>query len=314
MNFLKEDAMHVQLPFKDEVQEFEWWYFDANSDDGTHIVAMYSVNDTRLKPRKPSIRYNAYYENGDSAWELEEFTRDEVTVSYEKCEARFNNQYCVDFGEYYEIYTMINGNGCKLKFYPQIPHYFTPENPPNMGWTVAAPHAKVEGIIYKDGKEIPFKGEGYHDHNWGHNNMNKRYKQWYWGKIHTPDLCLDYGLMVMKDDSLLLGLLAIDKDGTVLCEPNPETMRICKSELKDVVFDSEMGEEYARNVKLFYKKDGIEISVNIELDRIVMSEKTKVKPGESCYRYVGKEHTIIKKENTVKEYDTSELHEIVYLY
>lgn len=317
LKFIKDDAMQLQMPLKNTDTDFEWWYFDASSKDGTHIVVMFSVNDTRLVPKQPSIRFNAYYDNGESSWECEAFDRENVLVNHERCNATFDNdQYCIDKGDHYEIYTKINGNGCKLKFYPLLPHHYIPESETAMGWTIAVPHARVEGVIYKDNKEISFKGDGYHDHNWGATPMSKFFKSWYWGKIHTEDFCIDYGLMIPKGDAPyhLTSIVTIDGDGTILCEPSPEGLKNSSSEILDVVYDDYMECEHANKLTMLHKNGDLEIKVTIDVERIVMREKAEKRPAESAYRYVGKEHTVMTRNGEVKEYNTSGLHEIVYLY
>ena len=60
IDYIKADATHINFPVTNREEHFEWWYFDAHFDNGDHFVVMYSLNDTRLKPRKPSVRLNIY--------------------------------------------------------------------------------------------------------------------------------------------------------------------------------------------------------------------------------------------------------------
>jgi len=314
MKYNKDDAMHIEFPIKNVEKDFEWWYFDAALEDGTHVVVMYSTNDTRLKPRAPSVRLNIYYPDGNDVWECKEYEQREISISYDKCDVKLGEEYCIDNGDHHEIYSFINGNGVKLKFYPLLPGFFTPAVGPVMGWTVAIPHARVEGIIYKDGEEIEVKGQGYHDHNWGDTPMGENFDSWYWGKIHAEDICIDYSVMMPKGGGNPMGvLLAMDENGTLLV-PIPEVQMATKVILEDKVYDEYMECEYAKKLTLDYSSEALSIKIEIENIKMVMREKTKSKPGESAFRYVGDEKTTVVKNGVKKEYRTSALHEIVYLF
>jgi len=313
-NFIKEDAMHIAFPVKDRENEFEWWYFDAALDNGDHLVVMYSTNDTRLKPRRPSVRTNIYEANGNEIWELKEYKETEVSLSYDKCDTHLGEEYCIDKGGYYEFYTNINGNGAKLKLYPENPHWSRPAGKNIMGWTVAVPQGRVEGVIIKNGIETKVKGTGYHDHNWGFKPMGNIFKNWYWGKVHTEDISIDYSVMVLKFGKILLGTALItDKDGVIFEPSILSSLFKLKSKLNKISKDPDMGFEYANEIVIKLKDKNFKMDLKIEVDHMVMKEKAKFTPSESAYRYIGKETMTITRDGVEKTYNTKSLHEIVFL-
>lgn len=314
MMYNKDDAMHIAFPPGNPSVDFEWWYFDAAFNNGEHFVCMYSTNDTRLQPRQPSVRTNIYCANGDEIWECKPYKNEDVTVSYERCDARFGDEYCIDCGDYYELYTYINGNGAKLKFYPVLQGWSRPADPQLMGWTIAIPQGRVEGELYKGGSVIPVKGIGYHDHNWGHHSMGDIFKNWYWGKIHTDDFCVDYGIIIPKNgEKPLTAAIAMDKDGMIFSPDISGDTFTAEVSLENISQEPEMGYDFAKKINLKVSDEKAKIEITIDIERIVMREKAINRPSESVYRYIGKEVTKLTKETETKVYNTSSLHEIVYL-
>jgi hypothetical protein len=47
---------------------------------------------------------------------------------------------------------------------------------------VVAPVGKAEGTVTVDGKQRPFTGEGYHDHQWGNTAFSTFIEHWRWGR------------------------------------------------------------------------------------------------------------------------------------
>ena len=313
-NFIQEDAMHLDFPIKDIKKDFEWWYFDAALDNGDHLVVMYSVNDTRLKPRRPSVRTNIYEANGNEIWEMKEYLETEISLSYDQCDATFGKEYCIDRGGYYEFYTNINGNGAKLKLFPENPHWSMSAGKNLMGWTVAVPKGRVEGVIIKNGIETQVKGTGYHDHNWGSKPMSAMFKNWYWGKIHTEDVSIDYAIMIPKiGKKPFTSILVTDKSGVIFEPKFSSSLFKVKTILNNISKEPEMGFDFANEIILKIKDKNIKMHLKIEIDRIVMKEKALFLPSESAYRYIGKETMTINRKGEENIYRTKSMHEIVYL-
>lgn len=316
-NYVKADATHINFPVTNREEHFEWWYFDAHLDNGDHFVVMYSLNDTRLKPRRPSVRLNIYPKGQPDIWKIKEYSENEVQTSYEKCDAQFGKEYCRDCGDYYEIYTFIDGYGAKLRLSKKN-HPFTTEGVDfPLPWTVAVPSGNIEGELHKNGETIQVKGVGYHDHNWGEKTLAGAFKNWYWGKVHTADISIDYAMFMNNDDSVGIPIALVTDEHSLLMTPidSPKGANPTKfhGEVNATMFDEMMGYTFAKEFTLKGKKGDISFVLNIKLDEIVMKEKGDLNPGEDVYRYIGKEKLIVTRNGKTKTYNESSLHEIVYL-
>ena len=317
INYTKADATHIKFPVTDREAHFDWWYFDAHFDNGDHFVVMYSLNDTRLNPRQPSVRLNIYPKGELEIRKIKEYTEADVTTSYEKCDATFGQEYCKDCGDHYELYTMIDGYGAKLKLNKKN-HPFTTEGyPVPMGWTVAVPSGPIEGELYKGGQAIKVKGIGYHDHNWGEKSLAGAFKNWYWGKIHTPDISVDYSMMIgLNGDIAVTGALITDETSIYMSpldiyeEPNISKI---VGVINATMTEKTMGYTFAKDFTLKGAKGDFSFIANIKLEKIVMIEKAEVAKSEDAYRYIAKEELIVTKNGETKTYHTDGLHEIVYL-
>lgn len=321
------DSLHIKYPVKKRDTESEWWYFDAALDNGDHFVVMYSVNDTRLYPRQPSVRTNLYEADGTDYWLIRKFSERETAFSREKCDVRMGEQWCMDCGGYYEVYTNIDGYGAHLKFTPLVPSWQAgkdgvaariPMTKVLGAWVVALPMAKVEGTLFKNGQEITVHGEGYHDHNWATINPGKFLDHWHWGKVHNTDIAIDYAVLIPKKPfKKPMGLLLVlDKNGVVM-EPAVKTMLKgdVAVQLLNEKTEPELGLTFANGIRMTGKTGNTLIELEITLKRIVMKEKNGLPvSGESVYRYIGNETLTVTQDNEKKTYHSSLLHEIVFLH
>lgn len=309
-----DDAIHIDFPVNNPEADFEWWYFDAALDNGDHFVSMFSVNDVRLLPRQPSVRTNIYEANGNEIKEINIYDESQVSFSYERCDVTEGVNFIIDQGYYYELYTNINGNGAHLRFYPLHPSWSrSPSRLLHMGWTIAIPYGTVEGVLIKNGEEIPVSGQGYHDHNWGTTPMEMDH--WYWGKVHTEDISVDYVILIPEiGGAPITGVLITDENG-VIAEPDIVTSLLnIRTELNDIQHEPIMGLDFANQLVIDVIKIGefFEMSLTIEMDHIVMMDEAQFTPSQSAYRYIGNETMAVKRSGKTKTYNTHSLHEVVY--
>jgi hypothetical protein len=311
---IKDDAMHLAFPIKNRADEFELWYFDASLDNGDYLVVMYSINDTRLNPSQPSVRTNIYEQNGNQIREVRKYQESEVNVSYERCDVKMGEEYCVDRGGSYEFHANMNGNGAHLVFYPLHPSWSRPASRSIMGWTVAIPYGTVEGVLMKSGKKLPVKGTGYHDHNWGTRPMGAIFRNWYWGKVHTQDISVAYGIMIPRiGKKPFTGILVTDEYGIIL-EPKMATSLFrVKTRLNKMEREPSLGYHIANQLVMNVKEKGFEMKLTIDIDRLLMKDVRSLIQSESFYRYIGNAKLVVKRGGAEREYQTTSLHEIVFL-
>ena len=321
-DFLKHDAMHLTFPMENRETDFEWWYFDAELDTGDHVVVMYSMNDTRVYPRQPTVRLNIYPPDGHEISELVRYSDDQVSVSYDKCDVHLGDNFCIDQGDHFEIKVMCNGHGFHLKLFKDFSHWVIGKTPQEMeqapmGWTIAVPQGRVEGTFVKDGIETTVTGIGYRDHNWGTKPMSTGFRNWYWGKLHTPEYSVDYSIMIPREGEPQPRCLVFSKDGTVIDPVFNRDGLVMTGSVENMVpaSESKLGLPYAKTLKMKASQGDFEIEFQIDQDHIVMAElplKECAPHGEPAYRYIGNETIRITKAGKTEEFKTKALHEIVF--
>lgn len=313
--YIIEDAMHNEFPVLNKMSENEHWYFDARLDNGDYFVAMYMSNDHRLDNPQPSVRANIYESTGNEIAELQVIDTSKVTVDYDRCNVKMGDNYCIDHGNYFEVYSKINGNGAHLKYYPQHPSWSKSPSKFGMGWTVAIPYANVEGFLFKDGKKIPIKGKGYHDHNWDTKPMKNKYEYWYWGKVHTEEISIVYAVLVpLSGKKPITALLVTDKNGTIIKPSAITALFKVNTQLTDFKREEELGLSFANSLNIIVKKGEFRLNVDVELDRIVKKRGPLHNKGKTAYRYISNNRITIENNGIIKEIeDNNSLHEVVYL-
>ena len=320
------DALHISYPPAKKDEEGEWWYFDADLSTGDKLVLMYSVNDTRIYPRTPSVRVDLYESDGTEHSLIKKFTYDEATFSAEKCEARYaDGQYCVDAGDCYEVSALIEGYGCRLRFFGEVPPWMGGEDGTTgvspdggvKGWIAPQAMARVEGMLVKDGEEIAVTGTGYHDHNFSTYNTGNEIDHWHWGKVHTPELTLDYSVLYPRMEGVPpVCIVLAEGPNDFYCEPRDAFHQAggVKVRMLDEKIEPELGLTFAHRFVIDVATDEIKFTLDVAVDRFVMKQRSEDLPtgGESAYRYIGTEKLTIEKGGQTKTYDTHSLHEVVF--
>jgi hypothetical protein len=320
------DKLHINYPVKERNKEAEWWYFDADLDNGDRIVLMYSVNDTRLYPRKPSVRFDLYEKNGQNHSFINEYEEKTATFSREKCDANFaDKEWCKDCGDHYEVKAIHDGYEIDLRFYGEVPSWQAgtegelmrnPKTGEEKAWVVAQPAARVEGKLIKDGQEIAVKGSGYHDHNWMNMDNGAMLDHWHWGKVHTDDLAIDYGIMIPASPYIkpVITLLVEDKNHLYL-EPGDEHNKNgeISFELLDEAKEPTLGLTFANRLVIHANTPEIKLDLDIKIDHFVMKDMNELPTGgESAYRYVGNELLVVNRNDHEERYESNSLHEVVF--
>lgn len=191
----KDDAIHIyKAP-----DYYEWWYCDAQFDNGYSCVIVYHWLCGFLKPRIPTVTKNIYTPDGGNISSGKAFQPGECSASEDKCDVKLGESYICQKGNTYEIYAPGKKSGAHLVFKRLLPGwkpkgtgYLYDKNRQKQGWLVPVPRAEVTGKLIVDGKEINVKGFGYHDHNWSNVNMYDSFRSWFWGRLHHPEYTLIY--------------------------------------------------------------------------------------------------------------------------
>lgn len=203
---------------------YEWWYFDAISADKkwSIVIIFYEGNPfstnyikgkyTKQASEYPAISISVYKEGKTEFYSFLEFPKskflydqdDELHLSIGGC--AFHRTTLSDAVEY-EInlnQTLDSGHSItgKLKFIGnRVDNKLISVNSKKDKhfWNLINPICKVVGsfkIVGKtDSYHVGFHGNGYHDHNTGHEPMSASFKDWYWGRFHFEKYTVIYYIM-----------------------------------------------------------------------------------------------------------------------
>src|SRR6056297_151183 len=215
---------------KPEPGSYEWWYFDAISDDNQYslVVIFYEGNPfsrryiDAIEQRKndrasayPAISISVYKESSPIFYSFEEVDPklsdfSDITPGGHVKENSFKR---VPSGEENLVYELqlnqilpnsdtLRG---KLTFSSSGRGPFSAEpaddpgnNPAPHQWNLIQSSADVSGTFTVKGlqnESVSFKGKGYHDHNTGMEPMKESFQDWYWGRFHFGGGTLIYYMM-----------------------------------------------------------------------------------------------------------------------
>ena len=215
-----DDAFHCQPS-----PGFEWWYFDAAFDNGYSFVTSWHIAGKAAEPEpdipEPGrIAFAIYDPEGKRTATAVGFPVSAVSASRETCDVKMGDNHLHGQIPRYEIHFRDGDLGGDLVYENLTQGY---RNPPDgagvivqdplttFGHVIAQPRARVTGKLILAGKEIPVKGEGYHDKNWGNSPLQNTLEWWYWGRIFIPGYTMVYGvtssgsgLMLFKGEKLLV--------------------------------------------------------------------------------------------------------------
>ena len=190
---------------------YEWWYFDALSEDGRHALACIWFLGNPFSPyyRRAALglptdplRHNAlffalYREGRLHAYHFTRFPTGQVAAGEaQPLDLRFGpNRLSAVPGEWRLTLSDENANGRRMEAdltfaaplpVPGLPEEEAPEA--NHFWLPAAPFCRVKGrVVLREAhnsgaEEIAFSGTGYHDHNWGRLPFASEIRDWYWAR------------------------------------------------------------------------------------------------------------------------------------
>jgi carotenoid 1,2-hydratase len=213
-SFTSSIAADVWSP-KSNSKAYEWWYFDALSDDGRDAVVIIFLDNFIFSPRynkhltnparTPAVAFTYYRDGKPVCRAINEFQEEEFSASESEPSCRIGENFfrfeSAPYGSGYliSINTTFRKN-CQLEAqfeWLAIESDFLPDKPINSGgahvWNLVVSRADVSGrITVKDenGKEmntVHFRGTGYHDHNYDNRWLPETVQDWQWGRAHFTD-------------------------------------------------------------------------------------------------------------------------------
>jgi len=212
-SFTSSIAADVWSP-KPNAKAYEWWYFDALSDDGRDAVVIIFLDNFIFSPRYnrnksetsvPAVAFT-YYRDGVPVYRaINEFDKTEFIASATEPSCRIGENFfryeSAPYGSGYfiSIDAKLRKNfRLEAQFeWVNIECDFTPQNNIESNnahiWNLVVPRADVSGRIHvkdENGKEkniLHFRGTGYHDHNYDNRWLPETVQDWQWGRAHFTD-------------------------------------------------------------------------------------------------------------------------------
>lgn len=232
---LKDDVWHAQPDSK----AYEWWYFDALSDDGQTALTIIFFENFIFSPRYNSNTHTnkvpallfSYFQEGKPLYQLiKEFPSEDFISDQEKifCQMQ-GNSFTFDSAPY--------GNGYLLKINLDLPNetkleaqlewllvesnflensHLKTENVHY--WNLVAPRADVTGHININNQKgkiidsIHFRGTGYHDHKLDNREFPKTISYLQWGRVHFADTTAVFYQLKENDEDKVTNKLIVIKD------------------------------------------------------------------------------------------------------
>ena len=211
---VKADVWHPQ---KDD-KSYEWWYFDALSDDGREAIIIVFLDNFIYSPRYnresltitgnarcPAVSFT-YFRDGKVVYKAtteyhsSDFHGNETVPECRIGDSGFKME-SADYGSGYFVTVEAQlGGGRKLK--AQLEWLSVEADLSKAAfcvdssrhcWNMVAPRSDVSGRITVSGRRaneldsIHFRGTGYHDHNMDNRWLAKTVKDWHWGRAHFAD-------------------------------------------------------------------------------------------------------------------------------
>ncbi len=204
-------------PGKDP-KAYEWWYFDALSDDGSEAIVVVFLDNFIYSPRYNAVNGKTevvgfpavsctYFSKGKRVYRAEsEFSASDFKASDTTPECGIGkNRFRFESAAYGSGYVVkvdlplaggrrlqadlewlsIESDFGSAPFcYDETAHC----------WNLVAPRCDVSGkIAVTDSRGRPvdgksFRGTGYHDHNLDNRWLANTVKEWHWGRAHYADL------------------------------------------------------------------------------------------------------------------------------
>ena len=182
---------------KDKPDTFEWWYFDADFDDGSTAVVTYTSRPAN-HPKgelRPTLLLIMRSPEGDKVRLSKEFEPGDFSASADGCDVRIGPSSVKGDLDRYELHAEAEDCSADLTFTRRGPSwrpgsgvtYSGREEERYFGWLVPITYGTVEGTVVFKGEEKQVRGTCYHDHNWGNFSLRSAIDHWYWGRAHVGD-------------------------------------------------------------------------------------------------------------------------------
>ena len=265
----KDDARH---PFEGD-KYYEWWYFDAQFDNGYSCVITFHYRLVFMEPHFPALQMHIYAPDGKGYVGFKSYDAQLVSASPDHCDVKMGESHVRQENGVYKVLARTRKAGAELTFRNILPGW-KPDGTGSLydkggiwqGWVVPVPRGEVEGTLYFGDQAVKVKGNrGYHDHNWGNAAMHDVFSGWYWGRLYDDKYTVIYGWVYpMKAGDPMSAKLYVAREN----KPILATRNFVLKE-KDVQEDPDLKRSYARSLELTSKEKDVDFSCTMNTKNVV---------------------------------------------
>jgi len=285
---LKDDAFHGSKA----ISFTEWWYFDAELDDGYSIQMHLRVGSLF----KSSVviffeKFEIYKDRKLVTTKRKIYLKKHVFVSKEIPYVKINGKDIIKgliddkSGKWiYDVNFEINGVEAHLKFVGDGHGYsgavgnpYNKKGTTKQGkWAVILPFAEVTGKLKIENNKINVKGFGYHDHNWDMRGTVITNYGWLWGKIYIKDFAIVWS-RVFKTKSIASNLLIISKKNNGYINVKSDDIKLITDDYK-----KKNGKLIPHHLNLYVNNENFSLNIDMKAKGI---HHTRVMGFINYYRY-----------------------------
>ncbi|MEE9453292.1 MAG: hypothetical protein V3V13_02765 [Paracoccaceae bacterium] len=192
---------------------YEWWYTDAEFDDGTTVVVVfYTKNIFDVSgPAHPTAAINVNFPDGEALEYIIHGPKGQVLqAAKDHADVSIDESYIRYVDDHYELKFVIDDFVFEARMDSTLPMYrpasghwfFGKKSEDYFAWFVAQPSSNITATLTRDGSVMELNGTGYHDHNWGNSPIHEGINHWYWARVKVGEY-----------DAILVDLIAAEKYG-----------------------------------------------------------------------------------------------------
>lgn len=193
---------------------YEWWYVDAQSDDGEWGIVVIVFRGMPMSPdylaavtdpgNHCGYAVSVYHHGARIATAFHGVAEEQCSFSQTDCDVRAGDvsiRRAEDGSYVVHANTHVDTQPQSVRITAVCAPLSAPagraSEPEPHAWILAAPRlsAKVEVAFVETGvvrAEARWQGMGYHDHNLGVRPMQADHGDWYWGRVHDADRTIVY--------------------------------------------------------------------------------------------------------------------------
>lgn len=297
---------------------YEWWYFDAISEDGTKIVINFNTReDAEMHDNvmHPTVWVHITRPDGTKYDKGHKFRADEAEFAKGRCDVKCGpHSFKGNLKEYSIKVAPDDGFGVDLKltstsspFRPATGYFtFGEHDEQYMTWLCVVPKGRVTGTFTFEGETFNFNGSGYHDHQWLNVSTVMVWDKWLWARMDLNDrtmLIFDF-LSDKEHGSKRYPITFIeDNDGRLIFQ---STTGNAKHEVLEQYYREDTETWYPKVTKYTFENDGETVECTLtageELEvrdvyravpEQVQAQFDKVGKRPSYIRWVAKDHVVL---------------------